>query len=64
MASNTPFNWQNIEVGVPARFINNDFIKVMNTFPPDIARVETGVNTIDTHVVKSYYEEGWEKWAL
>jgi len=64
MASNAPFNWQNIEIGVPARFVNNDFIKVMNSFPPDIARIETDVNTIDTHVVKSYYEEGWEKWAL
>jgi len=64
MASNAPFSWQNIEIGVPARFVNNDFIKVMNRFPPDIARVETDVNTIDTHVVKSYYEEGWEKWAL
>jgi len=64
MASNTPFNWQNIEVRVPARFVNSDYLKVMNRFPSDIARVDTEINSIDTHIVRTYYEEGWDKWSL
>ncbi len=64
MASNTPLDWQKIEIGVPGKFVNTEHLKVMNQFPPDIAHVETGVNSIDTHVVRTYYEEGWEKWSL
>ena len=64
MASNSPIKWNEIKIEVPARFVNTDFIKVMNVFPPDIQYVDTEINTIDSHVVKSYYEEGWERWAL
>jgi len=64
MASNTPIKWESISISVPARFVTTDFLPTMNKFPPDIAYVDTDVNTIDSHAVKSYYEEGWERWAL
>jgi spermidine synthase len=64
MASNTPINWKDIRIKVPTRFIKGDYLKTMNVFPLDIQHVETEINTIDTHAVKSYYEEGWERWAL
>lgn len=64
MASNTPIKWDSITITVPSRFVTSSYLKHMNQFPPDIAHVETDVNTIDTHAVKAYYEEGWERWAL
>lgn len=64
MASNTPIKWDSIEINVPGRFLNSDYLKTMNRFPPDISYVDTDVNTIDTHAIKAYYEEGWERWAL
>ncbi|KAF1081147.1 MAG: Spermidine synthase N-terminal extension / Spermidine synthase [Candidatus Rifleibacterium amylolyticum] len=64
MASNTPIDWHSISINVPSRFVSSEFVKTMNVFPPDIDHVDTEINTIDTHVVKSYYEEGWDKWAL
>jgi len=64
MASNAPIKWDQISIKVASKFVNTEFIKVMNVFSPDIQHVDTEINTIDTHVVKSYYEEGWESWAL
>ena len=64
MASNTPINWEKISIDLPARFANTDCIQVMQHFPPDIGFIETEINTIDTHVIKTYYEEGWELWAI
>lgn len=64
MASNTPIKWDSISINVPSRFVTTDFLPTMNRFPPDIAYIDTDVNTIDSHAVKSYYEEGWERWAL
>jgi spermidine synthase len=64
MASNAPIDWEKIEIKVPARFVSNEYLLSMGTFPEDMDQVETEINSIDTHIIKNYYEEGWDKWAL
>lgn len=64
MGSNTPINWDKIVINAAGKYVTTDYLKAMVQFPPDIARIETDINTIDTHVIKTYYEDGWEKWAL
>lgn len=64
MASNAALDWNNIEIKVENKFVNTEYLKSMGVFPNDIDEIETEVNTIDTHVIKSYYEEGWDLWAL
>lgn len=64
MGSNTPIDWKSIKVEKPGKYLSNETLATMNVFPPDINFVETQVNTIDTHVVKTYYDEGWGKWSI
>jgi len=64
MASNLPIDWDKIKVAVPGQYVSTEYLKSMGNFPEDIDFVETEVNSIDTHVVKTYYEEGWDRWAL
>lgn len=64
MASNAPIDWEKIKITVPAQFVSNEYLQTMGTFPEDMDHVETEINSIDTHIIKNYYEEGWDKWAL
>lgn len=64
MASNAPIAWEKIKISVPSRFVTGEYLQAMGTFPEDIDFVETEANSIDTHIIKSYYEEGWDLWAL
>ncbi|MFZ5949255.1 MAG: spermidine synthase, partial [Candidatus Rifleibacteriota bacterium] len=64
MASNAPIEWDSIKVTVSGQYVSSEYLKHMGNFPEDIDFVETEVNSIDTHVVKTYYEEGWDRWAL
>lgn len=64
MASTAPILWNSIDLKVPARFLDNEFVKTLNVFPEDMEFVDTEINSIDTHIIKSYYEEGWDRWIL
>lgn len=64
MASNAPISWNSIKINVPNRFVNSEYIQSMGSFPEDMDHVDTEVNSIDTHIIKTYYEEGWDRWAL
>ena len=64
MASPGPIFWDRLEVKVPTRFVTTDYLKAMGNFPQDMDHVVTEVNSIDTHKVKAYYEEGWDLWTL
>lgn len=64
MASNVPFEWDQIKVVNPGRYLDTKTLQGMNDFPPDIAYEKTEPNTIDTHIIKVYYEKGWNKWSI
>lgn len=64
MAANAPIEWENIKIPVQGQFVTSEYFQAMGKFPDDIDHVTTEVNSIDTHVIKSYYEEGWDRWAL
>ena len=54
--------WERIELNVPTRFLDSNALLSMHTFARDIDQVETQVNTIHTHVLPTYYEQGWARW--
>ena len=54
--------WDRIELSVATRFLDNNALQSMDTFPRDIAAIETQVNTIHTHVLPNYYDQGWARW--
>ncbi|MFT4560941.1 MAG: spermidine synthase [Gammaproteobacteria bacterium] len=54
--------WQSIALDVPTRFLDQKTLQSMVHFSPDIAEVDTEINTIFTHALPKYYENGWSKW--
>ena len=54
--------WETIQVSVPTRFLDADALQSMHRFARDIAAVDAQVNTIHTHMLPKYYEQGWAKW--
>jgi spermidine synthase len=64
MASTAPIKWETINIEVPNRFVSTEYLPSMGVFPEDMEHVETEINTIDTHIIKAYYEEGWNLWSL
>jgi spermidine synthase len=54
--------WDRIELSVPTRFLDANALLGMDVFPRDIAAIEAQVNTIHTHVLPKYYEQGWARW--
>lgn len=64
LASPSPINWDRIKVKLPLRFLTTEYLHTMFTFPPDMAYMMTKPNTIDTHIVKTYYDEGWDEWTM
>lgn len=63
LASPSPINWQNKEVKLPLKFVTTEFLPSMFVFSPDMEHVETEANRINSHVVKTYYDEGWDLWT-
>jgi predicted membrane-bound spermidine synthase len=64
MASNTDIKLESTEIEIPSRFVTTEFFKTMCIFPEDMDYIKTEVNTIDSHAIKAYYEQGWELWTL
>lgn len=62
LASSRKLDWQAVEIGVPTRYLNDIALKSMPLFPPDMDFVETKINTLQTHPLVGYYENGWRSW--
>jgi spermidine synthase len=54
--------WQGITVDVPTQFLDASAMASMPHFARDIAAVDAQINTIHTHVLPKYYEQGWAQW--
>jgi spermidine synthase len=44
------------------RYLTPDVLQSALVFDPDIAPVETEINTLDDPVLVHYYEQGWRQW--
>lgn len=44
------------------RFFSPAHWPAMQTFAPDMAAVDTAINSLQTHALLGYYETGWQRW--
>jgi spermidine synthase len=54
--------WETINISVATRFLDTAALLSMTQFARDIAAVDAQINTIHTHVLPRYYEQGWSRW--
>lgn len=53
-------NWLNSgKLPVGLKFINNDVMRSMFVFPPDMAKTPTGINKLNNQVLVNYFEDEW-----
>lgn len=50
------------DASIPVRYLNEQALAVAQAFDPDVARMETGINTLDNPVLPRAYELGWASW--
>ncbi|MEA2011852.1 MAG: polyamine aminopropyltransferase [Verrucomicrobiota bacterium] len=62
MASPKPIKWENIKVNEKFKFLTQEILESLITFPPDMQKLETEANTINSHKITVYYEKGWQNW--
>jgi len=62
MASQRRLDWERIQVPVATRYLDAQRLGEMTSFPSDMGRVDTEVNTLVTHRLTAYYERGWSRW--
>jgi spermidine synthase len=44
------------------RFVNDDMLRTLGQFPPDMSKVPSEVNRLDNQVLVHAYEEEWRRW--
>ncbi len=54
--------WGDIRISVKTRFLDAEALAGMPSFARDIAAIPAEVNTIHTHHLPKYYEQGWAQW--
>lgn len=62
MASPHPVFWERIDIPVRTRFLNAEILETLTQFPMDMAETDTEINTLQTHPLAYYYEQGWKRW--
>ncbi len=61
-ASPRTLKWDNIKLPPGLKYLNRDSLKTLRIFAPDVARVDVEPNTLQTHQLAQYYEQGWSRW--
>lgn len=51
-----------VDESLPLRYLTPGVLQAALVFDPDIAQVETAVNTLDNPVLVQAYEKGWRQW--
>ena len=62
MASPRFMSWKDIRLSASTRFLTMDALEHMTRFPPDMERSDVDVNTLQTHKLPYYYQDGWSRW--
>lgn len=44
------------------KYVNREILKNMFSFPPDMERLETGVNKLNNQILVRYFEDEWSKY--
>jgi len=62
MSSPKKIKWKELEIKTKTRYLDEDSFQNMISFPKDMKQIETEINSIDTHKLIKYYENGWDEW--
>lgn len=62
LASPMTINFEKIDINFELKFLDNKILQDITHFSSDMGVQETEINTIDSHVLMQYYEEGWDQW--
>jgi spermidine synthase len=60
IASKTPYELPEVSLR-GLKFVTTDLLPGFFRFPPDMARVETGVNRLNNQILVRYYESEWQQ---
>ncbi len=62
LASAHHIDWPAIRLSANMRYLNQQTLAIMPVFPPDMAWLDTDINSLQTHQLVQYYESGWKQW--
>ncbi|HIP41173.1 MAG TPA: polyamine aminopropyltransferase [Campylobacterales bacterium] len=62
LASRFPIHLQESTPIKELNYMNQEILKSMSLFAPDIDRVKVEANRLSTHRLITYYNEGWKQW--
>ncbi len=62
LAGHHRLQWKTLQPPAGLKFLTPAIAEELPHFPPDMARLETRVNTLQDHALLRYYEEDWAEW--
>ena len=62
LAASKHLELEEVEFSVPRRFLRQELLPQMRSFPPDMGPVEVETNRLDRPVLIQYYKDDWSRW--
>ncbi len=62
MASPKKIKWKELKIQTDTKYLDKDSFQNMISFPKDMKYLDTEINSINTHKLVKYYENGWDEW--